>query len=180
MTGLKTSLLFPLLLGAAALLSCSSSSGTGKSQQKSYDTVTMMDGLRYIDYEVGSGKEVKSGMTVKVDYAGYLTNGTLFDTSIDSVGHQYDRAGHPMAPEASASERALFFNRGGYPFEPIEFAVGNGAVIRGWDEGLTAQMRVGGRRRLIIPPDLGYGLHGQGPIPANATLIFDVHVLSAR
>ena len=101
-------------------------------------------------------------MTVKVDYAGYLADGTLFDTSIEAVG------------------RANSFDRGGYPFEPIEFAVGTGQVIAGWDEGLTG-MQVGGKRRLIIPPNLGYGIQGRPPvIPRNATLIFDVHLLDAR
>lgn len=128
------------------------------------DTLRTMSGLNIIVYEKGDeSKPVREGMKVSVDYAGYLTDGTLFDTSIDSIGaiHGYDR--------------------GGYPFEPIEFTVGMGQVIRGWDEGLTTDMYVGGRRRLIIPPQLGYGTRGAGDaIPPNATLIFDVHVLAAE
>lgn len=107
-------------------------------------------GLRYIDEQVGDGASPQSRQNVSVHYTGWLTDGKKFDSSRD---------------------------RG----QPFSFAIGTGGVIRGWDEGV-ASMKIGGKRRLIIPPDLGYGERGTpgGPIPGNATLIFDVELLGVR
>lgn len=113
------------------------------------DPTKTASGLQYIDSKVGDGAEAKAGQQVTVNYTGYLTNGTKFDSSL---------------------------NPGRTPFD---FKLGAGSVIKGWDEGV-AGMKVGGKRRLIIPPALGYGASGQGPIPANSQLIFDVELLSVK
>lgn len=100
------------------------------------------------DIVEGSGPAAKDGDKVSVQYVG-----ALYDT----------------AAEFDAS-----WDRG----EPFELTLGGGTVIQGWDQGLVG-MKAGGRRELIIPPDLGYGPQGSPPsIPANATLIFIVDMIS--
>jgi peptidylprolyl isomerase len=99
------------------------------------------------DLIVGKGKRAKNGDVVSVQYVG-----VLFED-----GKQFD-----------ASWRA------GKPGQTFQFPLGGGQVIPGWDQGV-AGMRVGGRRKLIIPPDLAYGAQGFPPdIPPNAALIFDI------
>jgi FKBP-type peptidyl-prolyl cis-trans isomerase FkpA len=111
-------------------------------------------GLQYVDLKAGQGEEAKSGKTVEVNYTGWL-----------------DKGGHEKGAKFDSS-----LDRN----QPFRFRLGAGDVIKGWDEGV-AGMRVGGKRRLIIPPDLGYGNRGAGGvIPPNATLIFEVELLSVR
>ncbi len=114
--------------------------------------VNLPGGLQYIDIKLGSGPEAKQGSDVKVEYTGWLQmTGKKFDSS-------YDRKGEP------------------FDVTPL----GQAQVIPGWNEGLVG-MKAGGTRRLIIPPSLGYGAQGQPPIiPPNATLIFDVTVLTVQ
>jgi FKBP-type peptidyl-prolyl cis-trans isomerase FkpA len=113
-------------------------------------TVTLPDGLQYIDIKVGTGQEAQKGDTVSVQYTGWLQSDDVkFDSSYDSNGGQ-----------------------------PFQVTLGAGQVIPGWDEGIVG-MKAGGTRRLIIPPALAYGAQGYPPkIPANATLIFDIQLVS--
>lgn len=108
------------------------------------------------DLTPGTGAEIKSGQNALVHYTGWL----------------YDAA----APENKGKQ--FDSSVGG---EPFEFAVGAGHVIAGWDQGV-AGMKVGGKRRLVIPPDMGYGARGAGGglIPPNATLLFDVELVEIR
>ena len=106
-------------------------------------------GLQYQDEKVGTGDTAMKGNTVQVHYTGWLyVNGKR--------GAKFD----------SSVDRGT----------PFSFKVGNHDVIAGWDEGV-AGMKVGGKRELIVPPDLGYGARGIGPIPPNATLDFEVELL---
>jgi len=107
-------------------------------------------GLVIEDIKVGDGAVATPGKNVAVHYTGRLTNGNKFDSS-------YDRG------------------------QPIEFRLGSGMVIKGWDMGIQG-MKVGGKRKLTIPPDLAYGAQGTpgGPIPPNATLVFDVELTAVQ
>ena len=119
------------------------SDGAGK------QTVTLLDGLKYIDLKPGDGNQkVGKGDHISVQYTGWLaSNGSKFDSSRD---------------------------RG----SPFELTIGVGQVIPGWDEGLLG-MAPGAKRKLIIPAALGYGTQGQGTaIPANSDLVFDVELIS--
>lgn len=101
----------------------------------------------------GTGAEAKSGAVVQVHYTGWL----------------YERG-----EKGSKFDSSL--DRG----EPFEFNLGAGQVIQGWDEGV-AGMKEGGKRELIIPPQMGYGARGAGGvIPPNATLIFEVQLLKCK
>ena len=110
-------------------------------------------GLKYTDTTVGTGTEATKGKKVSVHYTGWLYNNATKGAKFDSS-----------------------LDRG----QPFGFALGAGQVIRGWDEGV-AGMKIGGKRTLIIPPDLGYGARGAGgAIPPNATLMFDVELLGVQ
>jgi FKBP-type peptidyl-prolyl cis-trans isomerase FkpA len=108
------------------------------------------------DDQVGSGVEAQAGRVVTVHYTGWL-----YDVARpDHRGTKFD----------SSRDRN----------EPFSFNLGAGEVIRGWDEGV-AGMKVGGRRVLTIPPEMGYGARGAGGvIPPNATLLFDVELLDVK
>jgi FKBP-type peptidyl-prolyl cis-trans isomerase FkpA len=114
---------------------------------------TTPSGLRIIDVKPGAGPVPQAGQTVTVNYTGWLF--------VDGKkGKKFDSS----------------LDRG----EPFSFTLGQGQVIKGWDEGL-ATMHVGGKRTLIIPPDLGYGASGAGAdIPPGATLTFDIDLLGVK
>lgn len=106
------------------------------------------NGLYYQDLVVGKGARADSGTTVSVHYTGYLTDGTMFETSTKGA--------------------------------PIEFLLGQGRVVQGWDQGLPG-MKVGGKRQLVIPSSLGYGDMGSPPkIPAGAIMVFTVELMGVK
>jgi FKBP-type peptidyl-prolyl cis-trans isomerase FkpA len=114
-------------------------------------TIMTSSGLQYEELTVGSGAEAKAGDYVSVHYTGWLQNAD------GSAGSKFD----------SSKDRN----------EPFEFPLGEGRVIKGWDQGVQG-MQIGGVRKLIIPAALGYGARGAGGvIPPNATLIFEVELL---
>lgn len=116
-------------------------------------------GLYYIEKSKGKGSKPSKGNLVKVNYTGRLLDGTVFDTS----------------DEAAAKQAGVFDER--RPYEPIEFPVGQGQVIPGWDEGLLL-MSAGTKAQFIIPSAIAYGDRGQGPIAPFSPLVFDVELVS--
>ena len=115
-----------------------------------------VDELVINDMKTGDGEVVVAGQTAVVHYTGWL----------------YD----PAAPEGKGRKFDSSRDRG----TPFKFSVGAGQVIRGWDQGV-AGMQVGGERRLLIPPELGYGERGAGGvIPPGATLLFDVELVDVE
>ncbi|MEO8432514.1 MAG: FKBP-type peptidyl-prolyl cis-trans isomerase [Acidobacteriota bacterium] len=143
--------------GAAILLATLSPSflrADEKAEKNSEPKMTKTaSGLQYEDVKVGAGASPKSGQTCVMHYTGWLwENG--------EKGKKFDSS----------------VDRG----KPFEFVIGQGQVIKGWDEGVST-MKVGGTRTLLIPPALGYGARGAGgAIPPNATLVFDVVLLGVK
>ena len=114
-----------------------------------------MSDMKKIDVVEGHGAQAVSGPVV-VHYTGWLHD----TTKPDGRGRKFD---------SSVDRR-----------QPFEFVLGGGQVIRGWDEGV-AGMKVGGKRTLVIPPEMAYGPRGAGGvIPPNATLVFDVELIEVR
>ena len=115
--------------------------------------MTTASGLQITDSKVGTGATPKPGQICVMHYTGWLYENGVKGKKFDS---SVDRN------------------------EPFEFPIGQRKVIGGWDEGV-ATMKVGGKRTLIIPPNLGYGARGAGGvIPPNATLMFDVELLDVK
>jgi len=129
------------------------STPTAATAQAAGSTMTTPSGLKIADSKVGTGATPKPGQICVMHYTGWLYEG-------GAKGRKFDSS----------------LDRG----QPFEFPIGRRQVISGWDEGV-ATMKVGGKRTLIIPPELGYGARGAGGvIPPNATLIFDVELLDVK
>ena len=115
--------------------------------------MTTSSGLKITDTQAGTGATPKTGQICVMHYTGWLYQDGKKGAKFDS---SVDRG------------------------QPFEFPIGTGRVIKGWDEGV-ASMKVGGKRTLIIPPELGYGARGAGGvIPPNATLVFEVELLGVK
>lgn len=115
--------------------------------------MTTASGLKIEDTQVGTGASPKTGDTCVMHYTGWLYENGAKGAKFDS---SVDRG------------------------QPFAFTIGVGQVIKGWDEGV-ASMKVGGKRTLVIPPQLGYGARGAGRvIPPNATLLFEVELLGIQ
>ena len=142
---------------ATSLNACKAESTATSTQDKpamtSSSTITE---LQKNDTVVGTGREAEPGFNVTVHYTGWLYD----DKAADKKGEKFD----------SSVDRK----------EPFKFDLGAGQVIQGWDEGF-AGMKIGGKRTLTIPSEMGYGARGAGGvIPPNATLVFDVELLDVK
>jgi FKBP-type peptidyl-prolyl cis-trans isomerase FkpA len=148
---MRQSAVFFLLLAFSACMAFAQTKPDNSSPTKvTGKAKSMLGGLEYWDITEGTGAVAKNGQSVTVHYTGWLTNGKKFDSSLDR----------------------------GEPFTVTP--LGSAPVIKGWNEGLVG-MKVGGKRQLRIPPELAYGDHGAGNvIPPNATLIFDIELLSVK
>ncbi|MBV1699238.1 MAG: FKBP-type peptidyl-prolyl cis-trans isomerase [Hyphomicrobiales bacterium] len=141
------------LLAVAVIIWAAGIAALPAAAQTTGKRMTTPSGLQIIDTVVGTGASPKTGQICVMHYTGWL----------------YEN-GAKVAKFDSSVDRG----------KPFEFPIGMHRVIAGWDEGV-ATMKVGGKRTLIIPPDLGYGARGAGGvIPPNATLIFDVELLEIK
>lgn len=132
--------------------------------EKGLEAQKTESGLYYVIEEEGTGEPVAPGASMSVDYAGYLLDGTLFDTSIESV----------------AKENNMYNENRPGGYTPLPVSVGMGQVIPGWDEGLLL-LKKGSKGKFLIPSPLAYGENGAGAmIPPNSVLVFDVDVADVQ
>lgn len=148
-------------LGQLSAPATNQQNGTGSTDASSpanpasfaqYDKYKDAQNALFGEIQQGTGTELTVGRKAAVIYKGWLTNGTMFDQS------------------RTGSDGKL---------EPFVFALGDHQVIPGWEEGVNG-MKVGGKRLLIVPPAVGYGANGQGPIPGNSVLIFEVQLVAVQ
>jgi FKBP-type peptidyl-prolyl cis-trans isomerase FkpA len=130
--------------------------------------ITFPDGLKYVTLKVGTGQVAQVGDIVTMQYTGWLSDGTLFDSS--------RQAGRTAFNALLAADPASCSSK------PPDYS----CVIAGWNEGIPG-MAVGGQRKLIIPPELAYGAQGQQDqqtganiIPPNATLTFEIELIAVK
>jgi len=144
------------IAGATGLVLTLALAGCERAQAPAAPAAPVADAvpLQKNDTVVGTGTEAVAGVTAVVNYTGWL-----------------------YEPKAPSQHGAQFDSSQGRA--PFSFQLGGGQVIPGWDEGVKG-MKVGGKRTLIVPASMGYGASGAGPIPPNATLIFDVELLEVR
>lgn len=142
-------------VGAFTLSACNAQTTT-PAQETAMTSSTSITELQKIDTQPGTGREAESGFHISVHYTGWL-----YDEKAE---------GHKGTKFDSSLDRK----------QPFDFDLGAGQVIQGWDEGF-AGMKVGGKRTLVIPPEMGYGARGAGGvIPPNATLLFEVELLDVK
>lgn len=138
---------------AASLLALAPPTTTHAQEDKEKKMTKTASGLEYREVKEGTGRKPTKGANCVVHYTGWLWENGVKGKKFDS---SVDRG------------------------EPFEFPVGQGRVIKGWDEGVLG-MKVGGKRELLVPPDLAYGSRGfPGAIPPNSTLLFEVELLKVE
>ena len=120
-------------------------------------------GLKVISLQEGTGANPKIGDKVLVNYAGWLADGTLFDSNYEEVAIKFDKFDESRK------------QGGGYEPFPMDYSP-DSRLVAGFKEGLLS-MKIGDKIRIFIPPHLGYGAQGGGPIPPNADLIFDLEII---
>lgn len=142
---------FPLACIVVVALASSACGSSGSNNSAPSSVTPPSAAYSQTDLVIGTGPTATAGHTVTVSYTGWLYD----PAKPDSKGTQFDSS------------------------QNFSFALGTGVVIQGWDRGV-AGMKVGGQRRLVIPPDLAYGNRAVGAIPPNSTLVFDITLLDVR
>jgi FKBP-type peptidyl-prolyl cis-trans isomerase len=143
------------LLAALPLAAACGLFGEKPNPEEDRKSQTGRTSLEIIEVAAGSGAEARPGRKVAVHYTGWLY--------------------HPDKPAHHGRQFDSSHDRG----QPIEFTIGAGEMIPGWDEGIPG-MKVGGKRTLVVPPGMAYGRQGRPSIPGNATLVFDVELMAVK
>jgi len=129
------------------------------------------------DSENENGERVKA-LVAAADISGNLKK-MVIDDIVLGTGEEVTSGDTVVVHYVGTLQDGTEFDNSNKRGEPFEFTVGEGRVIKGWEEGLVG-MKVGGQRILVIPPDMGYGKNGIGPIPGNATLVFSINLLEIK